>query len=82
MKEMLSVSVRTKEGVWYEGPAQWVRAVGAEGSFEVWPQHAPFMTGLTQGVLTIQTPEGLKERPTTQGFLQVDSNRLLILLAE
>ena len=82
MKDMLSVSVRTKEGVWYEGPAEWVRAVGAEGSFEVWPQHAPFMTSLAQGMLIIQTPAGPKERPATQGFLQVDDNRLLILLAE
>ncbi len=82
MKDMLSVSVRTKDGVWYEGPAEWVRAVGAEGSFEVWPQHAPFITGLGQGILTIQTPAGLKERPTTRGFLQVDDNRLLILLTE
>ncbi len=82
MKDTLSVSVCTKEGVWYEGPAEWVRAVGSEGSFEVWPQHAPFMTSLSQGTLAIQTPAGLKERPTTQGFLQVDNNRLLILLAE
>ncbi len=82
MKDMLSVSVRTKDGVWYEGPAEWVRAVGAEGSFEVWPQHAPFMTSLGQGMLIIQTPAGPKERPTTQGFLQVDDNRLLILLTE
>jgi len=82
MKDLLSVSVSTKEGVWYEGPAEWVRAVGVEGSFEVWPQHAPFMTGLVQGVLTIQTPAGPKERTTTQGFLQVDNNHVLILLTE
>ncbi len=82
MKGVLSVSVRAKDGIWYEGPAEWVRAVGAEGSFEVWPDHAPFVTSLAQGILTIQTPAGVKERPTAQGFLQVEANRLLILLAE
>jgi F0F1-type ATP synthase epsilon subunit len=82
MKETLSVSVRTKEGLWYEGEAKWVRAVSPEGYFEVWPGHAPLLASLTQGTLTIQTPTGLKERPITHGFLQVENDQLLILLAE
>jgi F0F1-type ATP synthase epsilon subunit len=80
MKGTLSVSVRAKDGIWYEGAAEWVRAVSPEGAFEVWPGHAPLLASLTQGTLTLQTPSGLKERSVTQGFLRVENDQLLILL--
>jgi F0F1-type ATP synthase epsilon subunit len=80
MKSELTASVRAQEGPWYEGPIQWLRATSPEGSFEVWPGHAPLIAALKEGPLTLQTPTGPKERLIKQGFLQVEANQVLVLI--
>lgn len=81
MKTQLHISVRTPEGIWYEGPAQWVRAVSPEGSFEIWPGHAPFVAALSAGDLVVQTPTGLQQQTVQTGFLQVEKDQVLVLLS-
>lgn len=81
MKTHLHVSVRTPEGTWYEGPAEWLRARSPEGSFEVWPGHAPLVAALLAGDLVLQTPTGPKQQAIKTGFLQVEKDQVLVLLS-
>ena len=60
-----------------------VTASGAEGEFTVLPRHAPFMTTLRPGVLTVRVDKGPERRIVVfGGFAEVNPDGCIILAEE
>ena len=61
--------------------ARAVQIPGAEGDLTAMPDHAPLITTLRPGVLTVEGPEGTQRYVVTGGFAEV-SQRSASVLAE
>ena len=75
----MEVTVIGPEASLFRGPADSVVAPAYDGQVGILPNHAPFMTLLGRGTLTVK--HGAQEhRFTVQGgFLQVVSNRVRVV---
>ncbi len=75
----MHVTVIGPEASLFSGEAEAVTAPAYDGQVGILPNHAPFMTLLGQGTLTVK--HGAEEhRFTVQGgFLQVVSNRVRVV---
>jgi F-type H+-transporting ATPase subunit epsilon len=75
----MQVIVISPEASVFEGPADALVVPAFDGEVGILPNHAPFMTPLGKGVLTVKH-EGRDHRFTVQGgFLQVVSNRVRVV---
>ncbi len=75
----MRVTLISPERALYDGDASAVRAPAYDGDVGILPQHAPFLTLLGEGTLTISqggTTQGFKVRG---GFLQVVSDVVRIV---
>jgi F-type H+-transporting ATPase subunit epsilon len=71
---MLTVSVISPERVLFEGQATSVLAPGHDGELGILSNHAPLMTVLGNGVLSLQGDGGAQRFQVEGGFLQVVDN--------
>jgi F-type H+-transporting ATPase subunit epsilon len=81
----MHVTLISPERSVFDGPAQSVIAPAFDGLVGILPHHAPFMTLLGEGVLTVGKPGGETSRfQVAGGFLQVleDAVRLVVERAE
>jgi F-type H+-transporting ATPase subunit epsilon len=75
----MQVTVIGPEASVFRGEADAVTAPAYDGQVGILPNHAPFMTLLGKGVLTVKHG-GAEHRFTVQGgFLQVVSNRVRVV---
>lgn len=75
----MQVTVISPESAVFDGQAESVVAPAFDGEIGILANHAPLMTTLGSGVLTI-TSGGIPRRYSVQGgFLQVVKNRVRIL---
>ena len=56
-----------------------VQIPGAEGDLTAMPEHAPFMTVLRPGVLTVESPSGTQEFVVTGGFAEISPEGTSVL---
>jgi F-type H+-transporting ATPase subunit epsilon len=63
----------------FSGEAEQVDVPGAEGDFGVLPGHAPFISALRPGVLTIRNGADLKRYFVRGGFAEVNPEGLTVL---
>jgi len=63
----------------FSGEAQQVDVPGAEGDFGVLPGHAPFISALRPGVLTIRNGADVKRYFVRGGFAEVNPEGLTVL---
>jgi F-type H+-transporting ATPase subunit epsilon len=63
----------------FSGEAEQVDVPGAEGDFGVLPGHAPFISALRPGVLTIRNGADLKRYFLRGGFAEVNPEGLTVL---
>ena len=63
----------------FDGEADAVTAPTYDGQVGILPRHAPFMTLLGTGILTIRRAEGLSRFRVQGGFLQVVSNTVRVV---
>jgi len=75
----LTVEIVTAERKVYEGEVDMVVAPGAEGSVGILPRHAPLLTTLVPGVITLKRDGEEEVLAVGGGFLQVNANRVLVL---
>lgn len=68
---MLHVTVISPEGAVFDGVAASAVAPAHDGLVGILPRHAPFMTLLGDGVLTVRTEGGDRTFRVRSGFLQV-----------
>lgn len=76
----LKVNIVTPEKVAWEADAVSVTIPGSEGYLGVWANHAPLVTGLRPGVLTIRTDEShTKYMACSGGFVEISENAVNIM---
>ena len=79
MNNKLSVVVKTREGVKYQGEAEAVSAHNEMGEFDILPEHSQFVTSIT-GKVTIHLPLGkIEQIELTQAILHVKDDKVEIL---
>ena len=75
------IRVITPEEVFFEGRSRSLIAPGYEGYLGVLTNHAPLLTPLTEGILTIRLEQGGdKQFKIGGGFLEVNKNHVLVLV--
>ncbi len=77
----MQVQLITPEATFFSGDAQLVQVPGTLGDFGVLDGHAPFLSTIRPGVITIETAEGARKMAVAGGIAEVQPERL-ILLAE
>ncbi len=63
----------------HSGEAEEVIVPGAEGEFGVFANHAPLISTLRPGILTIKAAGGEKRLYVRDGFAEVNPNGLIVL---
>jgi len=79
MAEKLHFSLVSPERELFAGEVDQVDAPGSEGDFGVLAGHAPFMTALREGFVTIHDGDGLHRFEVRGGFADVTPSGLTIL---
>jgi len=78
----MRVVVVTPERALFEGPASAVVAPAFDGLVGILPRHAPFLTLLGTGGLTIRSGDGERRFSVSGGVLQVVDNVVRVVAAE
>jgi len=77
---MFDVDIYSPERRIFKGQAKHLVARGTEGSFGILTGHAPFMTTLMPGPIRVDVSDtDHKIFEVSGGFLEVDSNRVIVL---
>jgi F-type H+-transporting ATPase subunit epsilon len=63
----------------FDDEADAVVAPAFDGQVGILPHHAPFMTLLGRGTLTVRRPDGVTQFVVQGGFLQVVDNRVRVV---
>ena len=63
----------------FDGEADAVVAPAFDGLVGILPNHAPFMTLLGEGILTVRKSEAVSRFSVRGGFLQVVDNRVRVV---
>jgi F-type H+-transporting ATPase subunit epsilon len=79
MNRELTVEIVTQSGVQYQGLVSGLVAPGTLGYLGVRPGHAPLMTGLTHGIVTLRRPAEDLYAAITGGVMEVLDNHVTIL---
>jgi F-type H+-transporting ATPase subunit epsilon len=70
----MQVTVISPDGSIFDGSADSLRAPAYDGEVGILPHHAPFMTLLGEGTLSVRTEGGQRSFRVQGGFLQVVGN--------
>lgn len=79
---VLSVEVVSPEAILYQGQATSVVAPAYDGLVGVLPRHAPMLTLLGRGILTLRTASGDRRFTVGGGFVQVRDNVVRVVAEE
>jgi F-type H+-transporting ATPase subunit epsilon len=75
----MQVTVISPEASMFDGEADAVVAPAFDGQVGILPNHAPFMTLLGEGTLTVRRADSISRFAVRGGFLQVVDNRVRIV---
>jgi F-type H+-transporting ATPase subunit epsilon len=75
----MQVTVISPEASMFDGEADGVIAPAFDGQVGILPNHAPFMTLLGEGMLTVRQGEAVSRFSVRGGFLQVVDNRVRVV---
>lgn len=78
----MKLTIVTPEKTIYDGEAISVAVPGTKGAFEVLDNHAPIISSLQGGVITVKTDKGVQEYPICSGFIEVARNTVSICAEE
>ena len=78
-ERVMRVTVISPEASMFDGEADAVVAPAFDGEVGILPNHAPFMTLLGQGTLTVRRADGVSRFAVRGGFLQVVDNRVRVV---
>jgi F0F1-type ATP synthase epsilon subunit len=80
MAKTLSVIIRSREGIKFEGEATTLSGINQRGTFDVLPQHANFICTIVKK-LWLQEPNGKRQEYNVEnGVLHVSDNKVLVYL--
>jgi F-type H+-transporting ATPase subunit epsilon len=75
----MQVTVISPEASMFDGEADAVVAPAFDGELGIWPNHAPLMTLLGEGVLVVRQGGAAHRFRVRGGFLQVVHNRVRVV---
>ena len=75
----MHVEILTPDAHIFDGEAEVVTLPGADGSFQILDNHAPLVSILQPGPVTVKTKTGELRFNTTGGVAEVSNNKLAIL---
>lgn len=79
MNSKLYLQLISPAGIIFRGEVFSVTLPGEEGSFAVFPRHAPIISNLTRGVVKYHTGEKEEQRVAVRsGFAEVSDNRVTV----
>ena len=70
----MKLTIVSPEKIEYEGEATSVTVPGTKGAFEVLDNHAPIISSLQNGVVTVRTNEEEQTFQVRSGFIEVARN--------
>jgi F0F1-type ATP synthase epsilon subunit len=76
----LSVTVRSREKIVYDGPALAVSSVNDKGPFDILAQHANFISIMKQYLRIYKLDGTVQEFPIKEAILQVVENHINIFV--
>jgi len=76
---MMRVVVIAPDRAVFEGEAEAVSAPAYDGQVGILPRHAPFLTMLGTGRLTVRAADGTRSFRVQGGFLQVVNNTVRVV---
>ena len=79
---MLRLKVISPEKVIFDGEVESLKVPGTQGSFEVLDNHAPIISSLQGGIITVKTADGVQEFTVRSGFIEVARNSVSICAEE
>jgi F-type H+-transporting ATPase subunit epsilon len=80
MAATFTLSVLTPERSLFDGAVEYVEVPGTEGYLGVLANHAPLVTGLAPGTLTVRTAAGeVRTFGVSGGFFEVSRNQATVL---
>ena len=77
---MLKVRIITPSEALFEGDAESVTMPGTVGSFTVLDLHAPIISSLESGKVSVRTQQGVQEYSLNSGFVEVKDNVVIVCL--
>jgi F-type H+-transporting ATPase subunit epsilon len=75
----MQVTVISPEASMFDGEADAVVAPAFDGQVGILPNHAPFMTLLGEGTLTVRRADTVNRFSIRGGFMQVADNRVRVV---
>lgn len=82
MSQLFPFELVSPEKLIVSGDVLSVQIPGTEGDFEVLARHAPVMSGLRPGVLTVKTETGTQRFFLNGGFADVNPDGLTVLATD
>ena len=77
---LISVTVRNRQGLVWEGEVTSVSSTNQKGVFDILPQHANFVSTIGKK-LVLRKPDGkIEEINVESGLIQVYKNKVLVFL--
>ena len=74
-EERFLVKVFSPFEVYYEGEAFSLSATNSQGPFDILPEHANFISLISRGNVTIDTPFGKRQFTLERGILRIRSGQ-------
>ena len=78
----MKLTIVTPEKTIYDREAISVAVPGTKGAFEVLDNHAPIISSLQSGLITVKTADGVQEFTVRSGFIEVARNSVSICAEE
>jgi F-type H+-transporting ATPase subunit epsilon len=75
----MRVTIISPERSVFDGDASAIVAPAYDGKVGILPRHAPFMTLLGDGILTVRQDDSSREFRVTGGFLQVVDDTVTVV---
>ena len=76
----LQLTVRQKTRILFQGPVQALTSVNVRGKFDVLPEHANFISIITDYVVILKPDGSNLHIPLSRGVLKVDGNNVSVYL--
>lgn len=77
----MQVQIITPEKILFDGAANYVQICGSQGEFGVLPNHAPFISTLKEGVVSVEVAGGAKQEfPVKSGVAEVNAQKVTLLV--
>lgn len=79
-RNLLSLTVRSREGVIFEGEVKAISSKNKIGFFDILPQHANFITLIEENLQVIRSPQKKQNFPVKTGLLKTWENEVSVFL--